>query len=126
MIRDWRNGGSTRAWNTRRRWWQARIDLGEAIACYRCGGIIEPGQLWHLDHTIPRSAGGTDRDSHPSHALCNLKANNKPDWFAPAPLGSVDYPMGRAPRPRRRDSRELHRPREVLDRERDSEEPEVY
>jgi hypothetical protein len=46
------------------------VEAGEA-ACSRCGGLIEPGTEWHLDHA-------DDRQSYrgPSHALCNLRGRN--------------------------------------------------
>jgi 5-methylcytosine-specific restriction endonuclease McrA len=48
--------------------------------CWLCGQAIEAGQAWHVDHVVPRKAGGSDdvRNLRPAHASCNLKRGAKP------------------------------------------------
>ncbi len=74
VSRDWRRGGSTRAWNKRRAWWAEQLPL----PCLYCGGPVDADSEWHLAHIVPRSHGGTDRDSRPAHAFCNQRAGNRP------------------------------------------------
>jgi hypothetical protein len=60
--------GYTNAHVARRRQLEPLVATGQ-IACSRCGQLIEPGQLWHLDHRDDcRGYLG------PSHATCNLRA----------------------------------------------------
>jgi hypothetical protein len=51
----------------RRQW--ARLVATGTVACARCGELIAPSAVWHLDHA-------DDRNSYlgPSHAKCNLRA----------------------------------------------------
>ncbi len=46
--------------------------------CYLCKTVIEKGTE-HYDHVIPLSRGGTHsyKNIKPTHALCNLRKNNK-------------------------------------------------
>lgn len=71
----WRVSGTnlnTRAWQRQRRWWAQQLPL----PCARCGQVIHPNDNWHLDHMIPRWAGGADDTARPSHAYCNLTVSN--------------------------------------------------
>jgi 5-methylcytosine-specific restriction endonuclease McrA len=63
----------TRRQANQRRWWRAVIEA-TPVTCEWCGYPITPDQAWHLDHTVPVSAGGTDDPSNltPMHAPCNL------------------------------------------------------
>jgi hypothetical protein len=60
--------GYTNAHVARRRQLEPLVATGQ-VACSRRGQLIEPGQLWHLDHR-------DDRRGYlgPSHATCNLRA----------------------------------------------------
>ena len=50
-----------------RKAWATLVDEGE-VDCALCGDPIEPGAVWHLDHTEDR----TDYRG-PAHAACNLR-----------------------------------------------------
>lgn len=50
-----------------KRHWQARIDSGESVTCWRCG-VQLVGTDWHLDHTDDRSGY-----RGPACAHCNLQ-----------------------------------------------------
>jgi 5-methylcytosine-specific restriction endonuclease McrA len=65
-----RDSGSTRRWRELRAAWSLRLPA----PCSRCGELVLATDAWHLDHTIPRSAGGSDRDARPAHARCNMSA----------------------------------------------------
>ncbi len=60
--------GYTNAHVARRRQLEPLVATGQ-VACCRCNELIQPGQLWHLDHR-------DDRRGYlgPSHATCNLRA----------------------------------------------------
>jgi len=62
--------GSTRRWRELRAAWSNRLP----VPCVRCGNPVEPGSNWHLDHPVPREAGGRDSEARPAHAACNLAA----------------------------------------------------
>jgi hypothetical protein len=47
------------------------VEAGLAY-CSRCGGWIQPGTLWELDH-----AAGKQRYLGPSHQKCNRRAGGK-------------------------------------------------
>ena len=46
--------------------WQPRVDA-RAVACHRCGLIIEPTEAWDLGHLRDHALGGSPRDVHPEH-----------------------------------------------------------
>lgn len=52
--------------------WAQRIKRG-GVACARCGGLISPGDDWHLGHD------DQDRGAYrgPEHARCNVGAANR-------------------------------------------------
>jgi hypothetical protein len=60
--------GYTNAHVARRRQLEPLVATGQ-VSCCRCGELIQPDQLWHLDHT-------DDRRGYlgPAHATCNLRA----------------------------------------------------
>ena len=60
--------GYTNAHVARRRQLEPLVATGQ-VSCCRCNELIEPGQLWHLDHR-------DDRRGYlgPSRATCNLRA----------------------------------------------------
>lgn len=44
------------------------------LPCSRCGGVVDKGMRWDVDHIMPLSAGGpvNDRNNEwPSHRYCN-------------------------------------------------------
>lgn len=51
--------------------WKPKVDRCE-VDCARCGRLILPGEVWHLDHT-------DDRTGYlgPSHEACNTSAGGK-------------------------------------------------
>ena len=55
-----------------RKRYERQVKAGNAF-CARCGGHIEPGSEWHLDHTDDRSGY-----LGPSHAACNEEAARRP------------------------------------------------
>lgn len=52
--------------------WQARIDHGEIVHCWRCGAVINPTR-WHLGHD------DDDRSKHrgPECQVCNTRAGGR-------------------------------------------------
>ena len=78
------NPGCTGApWVRLRTWWAQQLPL----PCGRCGEAVMPGSDWHLDHMVPRWAGGTDDTARPSHAYCNMAAGkDHPPRHRPAGL----------------------------------------
>ncbi len=50
--------------------------------CEKCGQVINPGDLWELDHRIPRSRGGTNDLSNlrPLHRRCNRQGTSRLAW----------------------------------------------
>ena len=57
-----------------RRAWQARLDTGEHVTCWRCGAAIERGDEWdlgHDDHDRSITRGPEHRDR------CNRSAAGK-------------------------------------------------
>lgn len=69
-----RDAGSTRRWRALRRSWAEQLPL----PCARCGVVIQYGEPFDLDHTIPRALGGSDEFARPSHPGCNRAANDRP------------------------------------------------
>lgn len=61
--------GSTR--QGLRRAWAGRIARG-AVECYRCGGPLEAGDAFDLEHDPPWSEGGREVVGV-SHASCNRR-----------------------------------------------------
>lgn len=41
--------------------------------CHICGGAIEPGQRWEVEHVIPLAMGGDDEPGNmrPAHSKCH-------------------------------------------------------
>ena len=80
----------------RRRQLEPLVATGR-VACCRCGELIEPGVVWHLDHR-------DDRRGYlgPAHARCNMRAAaqktnsiRRPEpliwsriWYEPVPSGT--------------------------------------
>lgn len=59
--------------------WQKRIDGGELVACWRCGGVIDgPWQLGHCDNDRSRYHG-------PEHPACNLAVSGRAGARCPHP-----------------------------------------
>ena len=56
----------------RRRDFARRIDRGETIFCFRCGGEIGADQAWDLDHDDLNPSL-----SFPSHRSCNRAAPHR-------------------------------------------------
>lgn len=54
--------------------WQALIDAGHPINCWRCGQRIHPGQPMDLGHIVDLALGGNKRRRLPEHASCNRSA----------------------------------------------------
>ena len=78
--------GSTQTWRDRRAWWSSRLP----VPCSICGLPVEPGSKWHLHHPVPRIHGGTDSESRPAHAACNLKAGARGGFFLePGPAATL-------------------------------------
>lgn len=75
MVRR-RGGTAARGYGTKhqqeRQAWKAKVAGGE-VHCARCGGLIDPGSDWHLDHN-DKDRG---RYNGPAHAACNVIAANK-------------------------------------------------
>ena len=60
----------------RRHWSRsARARIFEAAdgICHICGGRIQVGEAWDLEHVTPLSMGGADEESNlrPAHAKCH-------------------------------------------------------
>jgi 5-methylcytosine-specific restriction endonuclease McrA len=74
MSRGW---GSTRRWRQIR---QAMINRALGTPCPLCHTPLLPQQRLHLDHVLPRAAGGPDLHSNlqVTHARCNLAKGAKP------------------------------------------------
>lgn len=54
-----------------RAWWQARMDAGVPVFCWRCRERIDPFEPWDLGHEGGRHRG-------PEHAsLCNRSAGGR-------------------------------------------------
>jgi 5-methylcytosine-specific restriction endonuclease McrA len=47
--------------------------------CHLCGGAIQAGQTWDVDHVIPLALGGTNDPSNlrPAHAKCHRGVGSK-------------------------------------------------
>ena len=60
---------------------KARLALLNAHAsrCHICGGAIEAGQRWEVEHVIPLAMGGTDEPDNmrPAHAKCHREKTAK-------------------------------------------------
>jgi 5-methylcytosine-specific restriction endonuclease McrA len=55
------------------------IEANLPAACIRCGGVIRPGDRWHVGHIIDDALGGELSMSNvgPEHARCNTSAGGK-------------------------------------------------
>ena len=40
--------------------------------CWRCGGVIAEGQMFHMGHTVDVANGGAGSPLMPEHIRCNL------------------------------------------------------
>lgn len=60
---------------------RARIFAAGNGACWLCGGKIQAGEIWHVEHKQARGLGGSDDDSNlaPSHAACNA-SKGRAEW----------------------------------------------
>jgi 5-methylcytosine-specific restriction endonuclease McrA len=47
--------------------------------CHLCGGAIQAGQTWDVDHVIPLALGGTNDTSNlrPAHSRCHRGTGSK-------------------------------------------------
>jgi 5-methylcytosine-specific restriction endonuclease McrA len=52
----------------------------EALSCVVCELPVDPDEEWHVDHIVPRSAGGTDDPANiaVAHGECNLAKATDP------------------------------------------------
>src|SRR3954466_3669485 len=66
---DRRPSDDTGTWAARRARWAERLPY----PCARCGEVINPGDLWDLDHLKPLALGGTDDTARPAHVRCNRR-----------------------------------------------------
>src|SRR5262245_26456756 len=57
-----------------RAYWAARLPQ----PCSRCDQLVQPWDVWHVDHVVPRAMGGTDHDTWPAHAKCNMTGGVAP------------------------------------------------
>jgi hypothetical protein len=64
--------GYTNQHDHARKAWAAKITRQGGILCARCGGLINPGDPWDLDHTDDRTAY-----LGPSHPACNSAAGGR-------------------------------------------------
>lgn len=54
--------------------WQALIDAGHPVNCWRCKKRIHPGTPWDLGHIVDLVLGGDKRRRLPEHVGCNRSA----------------------------------------------------
>ena len=54
--------------------WQALIDAGHPVDCWRCKKRIHPGQPMDLGHIVDLALGGNPKRRRPEHAGCNRAA----------------------------------------------------
>jgi hypothetical protein len=71
-----------RLWTQEWKRLRAAFALTLPAPCGKCGGIIRPGDRWHLNHKIPRTRGGTN---HPgnlevTHPHCNQAEAPRLAW----------------------------------------------
>jgi 5-methylcytosine-specific restriction endonuclease McrA len=52
---------------------RAALFLDHKGQCHICGGMIQPGQAWEVEHVIPLAQGGDDEphNMRPAHAKCH-------------------------------------------------------
>lgn len=52
---------------------RAALFLDHKGQCHICGGLIQPGQAWEVEHVIPLAQGGDDEphNMRPAHAKCH-------------------------------------------------------
>lgn len=64
-----------RASTSARALWATKLPL----PCSKCGRPVLPTQRWHVDHVIPRWAGGAlgPENQWPAHGACNEGAGGK-------------------------------------------------
>ncbi len=64
--------------------------------CEKCGQIINPGDLWELDHRVPRSRGGTNDLSTSARCIVGAIGRARRGWRGRRHYGGARRRAGRA------------------------------
>ena len=79
MSDPWRAVSATKRQKLRARW--SRVIASGEVSCPFCGGPVEPGQPWDLDHAVPLEYAPElvldESNLRPAHRRCNRRAGQR-------------------------------------------------